>query len=81
MTIEYGDTILDALEKTPISVRKAFFKQAKFLEQNLHHPSLHAKKCDASGDYWQARVNRSWRFYFKIEDDAYVITSIIPYPK
>jgi hypothetical protein len=27
-------------------VGKAFFKQIKFLEQNLHHPSLRAKKYD-----------------------------------
>lgn len=26
-------------------------------------------------------VNRDWRFYFAIEDDAYIITSIIPHPK
>ena len=25
-------------------MRKAFFKQVKFLERNLHHPSLHARK-------------------------------------
>jgi hypothetical protein len=30
--------------------RTAFFKQVKFLEQNLHHPSLRAKKYDDSQD-------------------------------
>ena len=28
-----------------------------------------------------ARVNRGWRFYFKIEDDTYFITELIPHPK
>jgi len=26
-------------------------------------------------------VNRSWRFYFLIRDDTYVITNVIPHPK
>jgi len=30
---------------------------------------------------WQARVNRSWRFYFKIVDGAYLIGDITPHPK
>ncbi len=51
------------------------------LEQNLRHPSLRAKKYDEANDRWQARVNRGWRFYFKIEDDTYFITELIPHPK
>jgi len=53
----------------------------KFLEQDLHHPSLRAKKYDESQDLWQARVNRDWRFYFQIHDDVYYIVDIIPHPK
>ena len=49
--------------------------------QNLHHPSLRAKKYDETKDRWQARVNRNWRFYFIIEDDVYVILDIVPHPK
>jgi plasmid maintenance system killer protein len=63
------------------TVRKAFFKQIKFLEQNLQHPSLHAKKYDETQDIWQARVNRDWRFYFNIVGETYVIRDIIPHPK
>jgi mRNA interferase RelE/StbE len=62
-------------------VRKAFDKQAKLLLENLHHPSLRAKKYDETKDIWQARVNRSWRFYFMIDDDTYIITRLIPHPK
>jgi hypothetical protein len=57
----------------PAAVRKAFDKQVRLLVDNLHHPSLHAKKYDESDDLWQARVNRSWRFYFNIVGDTYVI--------
>jgi mRNA-degrading endonuclease RelE of RelBE toxin-antitoxin system len=62
-------------------IRKAFAKQLTFLLNHLGHPSLHAKKYDESRDIWQARVNRSWRFYFVIRGDEYVILSITPHPK
>ncbi len=81
MKIEYSDAVNKTLENAPAAVKKAFFKQAKFLEQNLHHPSLRAKKYDEANDRWQARVNKDWRFYFTIVDDTYHILKLIPHPK
>lgn len=81
MKIDYLQRAQKALEDAPADVRKAFFKQAKFLADNLHHPSLHAKKYDESKDRWQARVNKNWRFYFNIVGETYVIRDIIPHPK
>ncbi len=81
MNIEYSDAVYRSLEYAPVAVRKAFFKQAKFLAQNLHHPSLRAKKYDEANDRWQARVNKDWRFYFTIVDDTYHILKLIPHPK
>jgi len=65
----------------PKIIQKAFDKQAHFLAVNLLHPSLHAKKYDEANDVWQARVNQDWRFYFKIQDDTYIIAAIVPHPK
>jgi len=65
----------------PEDVRRAFVKQLRFLIDNLNHPSLHAKKYSEADNIWQGRVNRSWRFYFLIESDEYVILSVIPHPK
>lgn len=65
----------------PPQIRKAFYKQLAFLERDLHHPSLRAKKYDEARDIWQARVTKDWRFYFKIVDDAYVISDVVPHPK
>jgi hypothetical protein len=65
----------------PPNVRAAFDKQVKLLVENLHHPSLRAKKYNVARDLWQARVNRNWRFYFMIENDTYIIARIIPHPK
>ena len=48
---------------------------------NLHHPSLRAKKYSESGDIWQGRVKRDWRFYFTISGDMYRIEDVIPHPK
>jgi plasmid maintenance system killer protein len=66
-----------ALKDAPLTIRRAFYKQAALLAGNLHH----AKKYDEANDIWQARVNRDWRFYFVIVDDAYVILDVIPHPK
>jgi plasmid maintenance system killer protein len=81
MNIDYSHRALSALEELPSLVRKAFFKQVTLLASDLRHPSLRAKKYDESKDRWQARVNRSWRFYFTIEGDVYIIQDIIAHPK
>lgn len=81
MKLQYTWHALDVLKDLPPAVRKAFYKQAGFLVQDLNHPSLRAKKFSETEDKWQARVNRSWRFYFSIVGDAYTITDITPHPK
>jgi len=63
------------------NVRKAFGKQLVFLLENPRHPSLRAKKLEGHDDLWQARVNRSWRFYFKIEGDECAIIGIMSHPE
>ncbi len=81
MKVVLSDAALDSLADAPPAVRKAFFKQIKFLGEDLHHPSLRAKKYDQGKDRWQARVNKDWRFYFKIIDDTYHVSAVIPHPK
>lgn len=77
----YSRQFVKSYASAPEKIKKAFKKQSEFLLQNLHHPSLHAKKYDEAEDLWQARVNRDWRFYFKIDGDTYYYTDIIPHPK
>ena len=81
MKIVLSDRVIEALQDAPPSVRRAFQKQLRFLAANLQHPSLHAKKYDESRDLWQARVNKSWRFFFTIADDFYRIEDVTPHPK
>jgi mRNA interferase RelE/StbE len=68
-------------KKTPGQVQRTFDKQSALLLQDLHHPSLRAKKYDEARDIWQARVNYAWRFYFKIVGDTYLLEEIKHHPK
>ena len=61
--------------------RRALQKQVDYLVANLRHPSLHANKYDEATGLWQARVNRSWRFYFLIHTDVYYVVGIRTHPK
>jgi mRNA interferase RelE/StbE len=72
---------LDSYDSAPRPIQKAFEKQLKLLVENPHHPSLRVKKYNSAEDKWQARVNRNWRFYFKIDGDTFIIQDIIPHPK
>ena len=65
--------------KAPLDIKRAFLKQAAFLLQDIRHPSLHAKRYDATT--WQARVTRDWRFYFRIEGDTYILLDSMRHPK
>jgi hypothetical protein len=55
MNVTYGAAVLKSLEAAPPAVRKAFFKQLKFLEQNPRRPSLRAKKFDETSNLASAR--------------------------
>jgi hypothetical protein len=81
MRFIYTERFRKSYDDAPTSIKKAFEKQAAFLIDNLRHPSLKAKKYDEKRDIWQARVTGSWRFYFRIEGDAYTLLDIMPHPK
>ncbi len=81
MKLHPSQTFLKMLADAPPRVQEAFYKQARFLEQNLRHPSLRAKKYDEASDVWQARVTGNWRFYFTIEADEYRLRIIRKHPK
>ncbi len=81
MTVEHNPLFKRQLTKAPLEVRAAFQKQVAFLLADLRHPSLRAKNFDEAHDIWQARVNRDWRFYFRIIGDTYRLLEIIPHPK
>ena len=67
--------------KLSVQLQRQVDKQFDFLLENLRHPSLDAKKYGGTDDIWQGRVNRDYRFYFRIVDDTYHVLMIIPHPK
>ena len=81
MKMRFSKGFLTALADAPESIQRAFFKQVQFLEQNLRHPSLHAKKYDEARDIWQARVTSNWRFYFTVENGECRLHVIKKHPK
>lgn len=60
----------------PESLQKKTKKQVRLLVENLRHPSLRAKKYHETSDIWQARIDRKYRFYFKINGDIYTLIAI-----
>jgi len=81
MKLDFAPHFLRNYRKAPAAIQQAFDKQSGLLLQDLHHPSLRAKKYGVRGDVWQARVNAAWRFYFTIDGDTYRIHEIQVHPK
>lgn len=81
MRLYYTERFRKSYARAPANIQRAFDQCIAFLIQNYRHPSLRAKKYDESRDIYQGRVNRKWRFYFKIEGDTYYLIDIIPHPK
>jgi plasmid maintenance system killer protein len=81
MKLRLTERLVRSYKTAPWQVQKAFDKQSLLLAGDLRHRSLHAKKYDEAGGIWQARVNRDWRFYFRIEGDEYVVLGLTAHPK
>lgn len=81
MRLFYTARFHKSYEGASPSIQRAFDRRAGFLESDIRHPSLRAKKYDEARGIWQARVNEGWRFYFTIEGDTYYLLDIIPHPK
>ena len=77
----FGKGFVERLENLPKETQQKFWKQLGFLVSDLRHPSLHAKKYDEAKGIWQARVDRSYRFYFLIDEDIYILLDIRGHPK
>jgi len=76
MRIAYHPGFQKALNKFPKSVKVKFRKQITYLINDIRHPSLHAKRYEGAEKVWQCRVDKSIRFYFVIEKDAYILLDI-----
>ncbi|OHA03580.1 MAG: hypothetical protein A3J58_00365 [Candidatus Sungbacteria bacterium RIFCSPHIGHO2_02_FULL_52_23] len=76
MNLYYSPRLKADIRKISKEIRQKFYKQAELLRRNLSHPSLRAKKYNEAEDIWQARIDRKYRFYFRIERDTYTLITI-----
>lgn len=60
----------------PERIQEKVDKQLEFLLKDLNYPSLHAKKVQGTDDIWEARVSKSYRFTFQIEDGYYLLRRV-----
>ncbi len=81
MKIRLTDTAIKQYQKLPKAIQRKVDKQFGFLLQDVRHPSLHAKKYHEHLEIWQARIDKSYRFYFYIIEPHYVVISVINHPK
>ncbi len=76
MKYSFTHRFIHSYQDFPKTSQKKFDKQLHHLLTNLKHPSLRAKKFNEALGIWQARVDRSIRFYFLVEDDTYILLDI-----
>lgn len=65
----------------PAQIRKKVDRQVNFLADNLRHPGLRAKHIKGQTDIWEARIDRFYRFSFKIEGDIIYLRRVGPHDK
>ncbi|TSC72067.1 MAG: hypothetical protein G01um101470_423 [Parcubacteria group bacterium Gr01-1014_70] len=81
MKPEFSDHFLKKLDVFPVSIRRKFEKQLTFLLRDIRYPSLRAKKYLENENIWQARVDDTIRFYFRVHGDTYTLLDITCHPK
>ena len=81
MHVAFSARFQRSYREAPERVKKDFDKQLALLMRNFLYPSLHTKKYNEAQNIWQARVNRTWRCYFTIQDSTYYFIDIMPHPK
>jgi len=81
MEIELSKKAVKEYNKLSKEIQKKADKQFAYLLQDFRHPSLNAKLYSGTENLWQARIDKSYRFYFYIIDPNYVVISLINHPK
>lgn len=64
--IERTDPFLQDYGKLPREIQSRVDKAIQMLFENLHHPSLRAKKIQGAYGIWEARVTDAYRLTFEI---------------
>jgi len=73
MKIKAYERFRRAYRGLPSEVQKRVDKQIAFLSENIHHPSLRAKKIKGRVEIWEARVDYQHRLTFEIIEDTILL--------
>lgn len=76
MKLRYTKRFLDAYNKLDKQTQSRVDKALRLLVKDLRYPSLNAKIVDSNRRIWRARITRSLRFTFQIEEDVYVLRNV-----
>jgi len=79
ITIKFGGKAEKELRRLPQTVVKKMHKQLRLLIEDIHYPSLHAKKLQGEYGKWEARIDYHYRFTFIIGGRSITILSIGPH--
>ena len=80
MRIRLSDKAIRQFRALPANIQTKTKKQFSYLIKDIRHPSLKVKKYKGYEDVWQARIDKTWRFYFHIVKPNYLVVSIITHP-
>lgn len=81
MKFRLTDKAIRQYLQLPKAIQRKADKQFLYLQSDIRHPSLHAKKYHEAAGIWQGRIDKSYRFYFFIVEPEYIIVTIINHPK
>lgn len=70
------DSFKGDFRRLPKDIQRRAEKSLRLLTENFRHPSLRTKKIEGTGDIWEARITRGYRFTFQIRNDAYVLRRV-----
>jgi len=76
MRLVRSKTFKRRFQKAPADIQRRTEKALRLLVSDLRHLSLWAKIIDERRRIWQARVTGSWRIYFQITEDSYVLLTL-----
>lgn len=66
-----------SFKKLPPALQDRALKQLDLLLTNPFHPSLHTKKIKGLRDkIFEARITKSYRLIFKIQEEQYILLDI-----
>lgn len=76
MKVNLTQSYINDFKKLPVKIQLKAKQQILKLAQNIRHPSIRARKMVNQKNTWEGRIDQSYRFTFKIEDNTLVFRRI-----